>query len=82
MWSVFALAGSGLGTGDGSTIPPTDFFGSPDGLAFDADGRLWIETDGSQPGACNNQLLAADAVSGDIDASSSAPPAVRSLAGR
>ena len=45
---------------------PADVFGSPDGLAFDADGRLWIETDGSQPVACNNQMLAADPVSGDI----------------
>ena len=49
VWSAFALAGAGLGTGDGSTIAPGDAFGSPDGLAFDPDGRLWIQTDGSQP---------------------------------
>ena len=66
VWSVFLLAGSGLGTGDGSTIAPGDAFGSPDGLAFDPDGRLWIETDGGQPIACNNQMLAADPVTGDI----------------
>ena len=66
VWSVFALAGSGLGTGDGSTISPGDAFGSPDGLAFDPDGRLWIQTDGTQPIACNNQMLAADPVTGDV----------------
>ena len=66
VWSAFLLAGRGLGTGDGSTIAPGDAFGSPDGLAFDPDGRLWIETDGSQPVPCNNQLLAADPVTGDI----------------
>lgn len=66
IWSVFALAGAGLGTGDGSTIAPGDAFGSPDGLAFDTDGRLWIETDGSQPVATNNQMLVADPTTGDI----------------
>jgi hypothetical protein len=66
VWSVFALAGAGLGTGDGSTIPPADTFGSPDGIAFDPDGRLWIQTDGSQPVPCNNQMLAADPATGDI----------------
>ena len=66
VWSVFVLAGRGLGSGDGSTVAPGDAFGSPDGLAFDTDGRLWIETDGSQPVPCNNQLLAADPVTGDI----------------
>ena len=66
VWSVFALAGAGLGTGDGSTIAPGDAFGSPDGLAFDEDGRLWIETDGTQPVPCNNQMLAADPLTGDI----------------
>ena len=66
VWSVFALAGAGLGTGDGSTIAPGDAFGSPDGLAFDEDGRLWIETDGTQPVPCNNQMLAADPLTGDM----------------
>jgi secreted PhoX family phosphatase len=74
VWSVFALAGSGLGTGDGSTIAPADAFGSPDGLAFDPDGRLWIQTDGGQPNVTvagqamkpNNQMLVADPVTGDL----------------
>ena len=66
VWSMFVLAGNGLGSGDGSTVTPGDAFGSPDGLAFDPDGRLWIETDGTQPVPCNNQLLAADPVTGDI----------------
>jgi uncharacterized protein len=66
VWSVFALAGAGLGTGDGSTVAPGDAFGSPDGLAFDPDGRLWIQTDGSQPIPCNNQMLVADPQTGDI----------------
>jgi uncharacterized protein len=65
-WSMFALAGAGLGTGDGSTIAPGDAFGSPDGLAFDRWGLLWIQTDGSQPIACNNQMLVADPTSGDL----------------
>jgi secreted PhoX family phosphatase len=65
-WSMFALAGAGLGTGDGSTIAPGDAFGSPDGLAFDRSGLLWIQTDGSQPIACNNQMLAADPATGDL----------------
>jgi secreted PhoX family phosphatase len=66
VWSAYALAGAGLGTGDGSTVAPGDAFGSPDGLAFDPDGRLWIQTDGTQPIACNNQMLAADPVTGDV----------------
>lgn len=66
VWSVFALAGKGLGTGDGSTIAPGDAFGSPDGLAVDASGWLWIETDGSQPIPCNNQMLVADPTTGDL----------------
>jgi uncharacterized protein len=66
VWSVFALAGTGLGTGDGSTIAPGDAFGSPDGLAFDPNGRLWIQTDGGQPIPCNNQMLVADPSTGDL----------------
>jgi secreted PhoX family phosphatase len=62
-WDIFLLAG---GPGSGATIDPDDAFGSPDGLWFDGDGRLWIQTDGSQPITCNNQMLAADPEAGDL----------------
>ena len=47
-----------------------DAFGSPDGLAFDAEGRLWIQTDVTTAllnkedyaGMGNNQMLCADPV--------------------
>jgi len=58
-WDIFVLAGPGDGV-DGSTIDAEDAFGSPDGLWVDPDGRVWIQTDGSQPGAANNQMLAAN----------------------
>jgi secreted PhoX family phosphatase len=59
-WDVFLLAGAGEGSGDGSTVPADAAFGSPDGLWVDGDGRVWIQTDGSQPISCNNQMLVAD----------------------
>ncbi|MCT2590299.1 PhoX family phosphatase [Streptomyces sp. N2-109] len=66
-WDVFLLAGD---QASGATVPPDQAFGSPDGLWFDAEGRLWIQTDGTQPtvdGAeQNNQMLAADPRTGDI----------------
>ncbi len=40
-------------------------FGSPDGLWADPNGRLFIETDGGQPGGSNNQLLVADTFTGE-----------------
>ena len=51
-----------------------DVFGSPDGLWFDAAGRLWIQTDvstgamkrGDYAHLGNNQMLVADVVSGEI----------------
>ncbi|HPU79632.1 PhoX family phosphatase [Accumulibacter sp.] len=51
-----------------------DAFGSPDGLWFDRDGRLWIATDvsgsamhrGDFARLGNNQLLVADVVSGEV----------------
>jgi secreted PhoX family phosphatase len=64
-WDIFLLAGPGGGV-DGSTIDPEDAFGSPDGLLQDPNGRLWIQTDGSQPTGANNQMLAADPATGDI----------------
>jgi secreted PhoX family phosphatase len=66
-WDVFLLAGD---QASGATVPPDQAFGSPDGLWFDRQGRLWIQTDGSQPtvdgAAQNNQMLAADPDTGDI----------------
>lgn len=35
-------------------------FGSPDGIHVDPDGRIFIETDGSQPDGLNNQMLVAN----------------------
>jgi secreted PhoX family phosphatase len=59
-WDLFLLAGQGRDSGDGSTISEEDAFGSPDGLWLDDDSRVWIQTDGRQPGSANNQMLAAD----------------------
>jgi hypothetical protein len=61
-WDVFALAGEDRG------------FGSPDGLAFDQRGVLWIQTDvstsilnkGPYAKIGHNQMLAADVTSGEI----------------
>jgi secreted PhoX family phosphatase len=58
-WEVFVLAGDPANAAHGAT-PGIDAFGSPDGLWYDDDGRMWIQTDGSQPIACNNQMLVAD----------------------
>jgi uncharacterized protein len=59
-WDLFLLAGQGRSSGDGSTIEDQDSFGSPDGLWIDPDGRVWIQTDGSQPAGANDQMLAAN----------------------
>lgn len=73
-WEVFLLAGEqpGARDADGQPVPAHltgtingDIFSSPDGLAFDEAGRLWIETDfGDEEAAMQamgtNQLLCAD----------------------
>jgi secreted PhoX family phosphatase len=59
-WDIFLLAGQGRSSGDGSTVDDEDAFGSPDGLWVDPDGRVWIQTDGSQPTGANDQMLAAN----------------------
>ncbi len=56
-WDLFLLAGP---PESGATIQGEDAFGSPDGLWADPDGRIWIQTDGTQPLAANDQMLAAD----------------------
>ena len=71
-WDLFVLAGNPLAHPQGdlqagsANIDAGNTFNSPDGLAFDADGRLWIQTDGNfsnagpYEGQGNNQMLVAD----------------------
>ncbi|MFL1454765.1 PhoX family protein [Marinobacter sp. GN3S48] len=71
-WDIFVFAGE-QGTEtvvDGEavvTLDDTNIFNSPDGLWFDYNGRLWIQTDGSwsEP-YLNNMMLAADPQTRDI----------------
>jgi secreted PhoX family phosphatase len=75
-WDIFALAGNPMLHKDAyagsSNITPDNMFNSPDGLAFDRDGRLWIQTDGDYSnakefaGMGNNQMLCANPVTGEI----------------
>jgi secreted PhoX family phosphatase len=76
-WDLFVLAGNpnvysnDLRAGS-DNVTADNTFNSPDGLAFDRDGRLWIQTDGNfsnagdYAGQGNNQMLAADPVSKEI----------------
>ncbi len=77
-WDIFVLAGNpnlypadDLRSGS-ANITKENTFNSPDGLAFDASGRLWIQTDGSYSnadiyaGQGNNQMLVADPVTKEI----------------
>ncbi|VVQ14639.1 hypothetical protein PS918_05751 [Pseudomonas fluorescens] len=76
-WDLFVVAGNpqvhaGTPKGGSSNITPHNMFNSPDGLAFDDGGRLWIQTDGDASnagdfaGMGNNQMLCADPVTGEI----------------
>jgi secreted PhoX family phosphatase len=63
-WDLFLLAGP---PESGATIDGEDAFSSPDGLWADDDGRIWIQTDGTQPLEANDQMLAADPTTVDAD---------------
>jgi uncharacterized protein len=78
-WDIFVLAGNPTVHADrknlmsgSANITADNTFNSPDGLAFDADGRLWIQTDGkysnqgAYAGQGNNQMLCADPVTQEI----------------
>ena len=71
-WDIFVFAGE-QGTEtlvDGEavvTLDDTNIFNSPDGLWFDYNGRLWIQTDGYSDNVYGNQMmLAADPDTRDI----------------
>jgi secreted PhoX family phosphatase len=54
-WEVFALAKDVKDAGG-------QMFGSPDGIWIDPDNRVFVQTDGAQPGGQNDQLLVASGV--------------------
>lgn len=77
-WDLFVIAGNPVAypapdpRAGSAAITAANTFNSPDGLAFDKEGRLWIETDGNYSntghyaGQGNNQLLVADTKTGTI----------------
>ncbi|TQR59035.1 PhoX family protein [Campylobacter troglodytis] len=77
-WSIFALMGnprvypSNDPRSGSSNINEDNMFNSPDGLKFDSFGRLWIQSDGKYSNRGdyekmgNNQMLCANAKTGEI----------------
>ncbi|PAU65493.1 Tat pathway signal protein [Pseudomonas sp. PIC25] len=72
-WNLFLLAGptSDSRGPNGQPLNADNILASPDGLWFDEDGRLWIQTDmsGSQLSSGpfgNNQMLVADPRTGEL----------------
>ena len=75
-WDLFVVAGNPAvhaGPNAGSkNVSPDNMFNSPDGLAFDSKGMLWIQTDGNYSnvkgfaGQGNNQMLVGDPATGEI----------------
>ena len=76
-WNLFVLAGNpevhkeGLLSGS-NNVHSGNMFNSPDGVHFDSQGKLWIQTDGKLSneddfaGMGNNQMLLANPVTGEI----------------
>ena len=75
-WDLFVVAGNPVvhtdaNAGSGN-INADNMFNSPDGLAFDSVGNLWIQTDGNYSnvdnfaGMGNNQMLMASVETGEI----------------
>ena len=75
-WDLFVVAGNPAVHSDANAgsanVNPDNMFNSPDGLAFDSKGGLWIQTDGKYTnegdfaGQGNNQMLYADPDTGGI----------------
>ena len=75
-WDLYVVAGnpavhSDSNAGSGN-VTADNMFNSPDGLAFDSNGMLWIQTDGKYTdkggfaGQGNNQMLVGDPATGEI----------------
>ena len=75
-WDLFVVAGNPAVHADAnagsSNVNKDNMFNSPDGLAFDENGLLWIQTDGNYSnekdfaGQGNNQMLVGDPATGEI----------------
>ena len=75
-WDLYVVAGNpavhGGANAGSSNVNPENMFNSPDGIAFDRNGMLWIQTDGDYSnadgfaGQGNNQMLVGDPVTGEI----------------
>ena len=75
-WDLYVLAGNPTVHQDAyagsDNVTADNMFNSPDGLKFDSNGLLWIQTDGNYgnegdfAGQGNNQMLAGDPVTGEI----------------
>lgn len=75
-WDLFVVAGNPKVHSDANAgsanVTEDNMFNSPDGIKFDSNGLLWIQTDGNYSneegfeGHGNNQMLAADPATGDI----------------
>ncbi|WP_050603424.1 PhoX family phosphatase [Ruegeria sp. 6PALISEP08] len=75
-WDLYVLAGNPTVHEDAyagsQNVNADNMFNSPDGLKFDSNGLLWIQTDGNYgnegdfAGQGNNQMLAGDPVTGEI----------------
>ncbi|EPP5684336.1 PhoX family protein [Vibrio cholerae] len=76
-WDLYLIAGNptvhkGTLYAGSENISADNMFNSPDGLGFDAAGRLWIQTDGNYSnqgdfaGQGNNQMLCGDPITGEV----------------
>ena len=75
-WDLFVMAGNPTvhtdADGGSVNVNEGNMFNSPDGLAFDNKGLLWIQTDGNYSnekdfaGHGNNQMLIGDPATGEI----------------
>ena len=75
-WDLYVIAGNPTVHGDAragsANVNADNMFNSPDGIAFDSQGRLWIQTDGKYSnegdfaGQGNNMMLVGDPATGEI----------------
>lgn len=75
-WDLYVMAGNpevySNVYGGSENVTAGNMFNSPDGMAFDSAGLVWIQTDGNDSnegefvGMGNNQMLAGDPVTGEI----------------